>query len=101
MPSILSTGRRDFVSTLLLAVGMTVTARAASAQSGVSGLGACAAVSGPSDHGPALAAALKAARDGVANEAIRVAIAANRCPFCGCSLMDPFTGKPLAKHSAS
>ncbi|MFY7959742.1 MAG: hypothetical protein ACOVVK_06670 [Elsteraceae bacterium] len=101
MPAMLSTRRRDFLSTLFLALGMSVTARAAAAQTGSSGLGACAAVTGPSDHGPALAAALKAARDGVASEAVRAAIAANRCPFCGCSLMDPFTGKPMAKHSAS
>jgi hypothetical protein len=101
MPSMLTTGRRNFLSTLFIAAGMTVTARSAMAQSGASGLGACAAVSGPSDHGPALAAALKATRDGVASEAVRAAIAANRCPFCGCSLMDPFTGKPMARHSAS
>lgn len=101
MTSMLSTRRRDFLSALFIAVGMTVAARAAAAEGGVSGLGACAAVTGPSDHGPALAAALKAARDGSASEAVRAAIAANRCPFCGCSLMDPFTGKPMAKHSAS
>jgi hypothetical protein len=101
MSSMLSTGRRDFLSTLFLAAGMTVAVRGAAAEGGASSLGVCAAVVGPSDHGPALAAALKAAREGVASEAVRAAIAANRCPFCGCGLIDPFTGKPMAKHSAS
>jgi hypothetical protein len=94
-----STARREFLYTLFVAVGMSVTARAASAETGPSKLGACVAVTGPSDHGAALAAAMKAVRDGVASEPVRAAIEANLCPFCSCRLIDPFTGKPLARHS--
>ncbi len=80
---------------------MTVAADAALAQSSQSPLGVCSAVVGASDHSQALASALSAVRAGAADSAVQRAVAANRCPFCGCSLKDPFTGKPLTTHSAS
>jgi len=101
MSPFLSTDRREFLAALFAGIGMATATGAVASESGKPVLGVCAAVPGSSDHAQALASALQGARDGTASEAVRQAVAANRCPFCGCSLLDPFTGKPLAKHAAS
>jgi hypothetical protein len=95
-----SIDRRDLLSALTASLGVAMAVTSASAQPS-SQLGTCSAVTGGSSHAQELAAAVKAVRDGVADEAVVASIAANRCPVCGCGLTDPFTGKPLQTRPAT